>query len=176
MIQRPERGEVREHYQAYVYGVGNRDVAEVLTRQGEEVRALFDGIGPDQWRYRYATEKWSVAEVLGHVVDCERIMSTRLLAFARGDPTALPGFDQDEYVRRGNFDARTVEDLLGEHAAVRAATLAMLPGLDADPARQLMSGTANGVTFTVRAIPFIIAGHERHHLDVLRARYGLLRS
>lgn len=171
MIQRPEAGEVGGHYAAYVERVGDGDVAEVLARQAEEMRELVGGLPPARLRHRYAEGKWSVAEVVGHVIDCERIMATRLLVFARGDGTPLPGFDQDEYVRRGNFDARPAEDLLREHAAVRAATLAMLPALAADPERQRWTGTANGTTFTVRTMPYLLAGHERHHLDVLRERY-----
>lgn len=168
-IERPTPGEVTPHYQAYVDRAPEGDVEEVLIRQRDEVRKLLSGLTSEQFHYRYAPGKWSVAEVLGHVIDCERVLAYRLLAFARGDTTPLPGFDQDEYVRQANFDARDLDDLLAEHRAVRDATLALLPSLDLE--RQGRTGVANGAAFTVRAMPFVIAGHERHHLTVLRERY-----
>ena len=169
MIERPARGEVTAHYQAYVDLVEPGAVADRLASQAEEVRALFAGLSSEQLHHRYAPGKWSRAEVLSHLFDGERIFAGRLLAFARGDQTSLPGFDENEYVRRGNFDARSLGELLREYTSVREATLSMLPSLDGE--RQLWSGTANGVRFTVRAMPYIIAGHERHHLGVLRERY-----
>lgn len=171
MIVRPRPGELVAHYSEYVDELESGDVEEILARQGEEVVDLLGAMTDDRLRHRYAPGKWSVAEVVGHVTDCERVFTARLLAFARGDRTPLPGFDQDAYVKSGGFDLRSAEDLLREHLAVRGATLAMLPALAADPERQLWTGTANGVTFTVRSIPFVVAGHERHHLDVLRERY-----
>lgn len=119
----------------------------------------------------YAPGKWSIKEVAGHIVDTERIMAYRLLRIARGDSTPLPGFEQDDYVRDGNFASRTLANLIEEFRLVRAATLALLQGLDGEAL--VRRGLADGKPVSARALAYIIAGHERHHLDILQQRYGL---
>jgi hypothetical protein len=144
-------------------------VVETLERQLGETLALLGGLSEEQAGARYEPGKWSVKELVGHVVDTERIFAYRALRFARGDRTPIPGFEQDPYVAGGNFDARTLRDLADEFACVRRATVALLRHLGEDAWRR--TGTASDNEVSVRALAHIIAGHELHHLNVLRERY-----
>ena len=129
------------------------------------------GLSEHQGALRYAPEKWSVKQMLGHVADGERVFAYRALAIARGDQNSLPGFDENEYMRNVDFDRRSLRDLAAEYTAARQATLTMFRGFS-DEAWQ-RRGTANNAGVTVRAIAHIVLGHERHHLNVLRERYGV---
>ena len=140
-----------------------------LEEQASLVGAFFRALPADRLGYRYAPGKWTPKEVLLHIVDDERIYAYRALRFARGDETELPGFDQDPYVTASGADARPLESLLAEHAAVRASTLSLFAGLP--EAAWTRSGIANGARVTVRALVWHMAGHELHHLGVLRERY-----
>jgi hypothetical protein len=115
--------------------------------------------------------KWSVKEVVGHLSDGERVFSYRALRFARADATDLPGFEENEWVANANFDRRTLASLAAEFATVRAATLALFASLDGE--ELLRRGTANGQAVSVRALAALLVGHERHHVGLLRERYGL---
>jgi hypothetical protein len=121
--------------------------------------------------YRYAPGKWSIKEVIGHLSDVERIMAYRALRIARGDATPLPGFDEDAYVPYARSDDRTVGELIEEWVAARQASIALLRNLPADAWTR--RGTASNKPVSVRALAFIIAGHEQHHLETLRVRYAL---
>jgi uncharacterized damage-inducible protein DinB len=118
---------------------------------------------------RYAPGKWTIKEILVHVVDDERIYAYRALRFARGDLTPLPGFEQDEFAAASDANERPVPDILAEHAAVRDATIALFRGLP--EAALLRSGVADGKRFTVRALGYHMAGHEAHHMAVVKERY-----
>lgn len=166
---RPEQTEYLPYYEKYVTLVPAGDIIETLRRQHEETLALLGGLDEAQGNHAYEPGKWSVKGVVGHVIDSERIFAYRALRFARGDQTPLPGYDQDEYGRAANFDARTLADLVAEFASVRAATLALFRSL-ADEAWS-RRGTANNAEVSVRALAHIIAGHELHHVQVLRERY-----
>lgn len=119
--------------------------------------------------FRYGPEKWSVKEVLGHVVDTERIFGARALCFARGEKIPLPPFEQDEYVRSAGFDKRSLSSLSREFEAVRQSTESLFDGFDEDQWNR--GGVANEVHMTVRAVAYIVAGHAAHHLAVIRDRY-----
>lgn len=166
---RPRAGEYSPYYERYVSLVPAGDVAETLERQHAETQALLGGLSEGQGGSRYEPGKWSVKELVGHLVDSERVFAYRVLRFARGDRTPLPGFEQDDYVRGGGFDSRTLKDLAAEFAAVRGATLALLRSLD--EAAWARTGTANDAEVSVRALAHIIAGHELHHINILRTRY-----
>lgn len=171
MIPRPAQTEYAPHYAGYVSRVPEGDVLAHLARQIDETRALLRDLPPSLAVHRYATGKWSVAEVVGHIADAERIFAYRALRFARGDATPLAPFDENAYVPAGSFDRRTLTDLVDELTTVRQATLALLGGLP-DEAFAL-TGVASGRTVSVRALAFIIAGHELHHVAILRERYGI---
>ena len=170
-IARPESEEYDAYYSAYVAKVEGEDVINVLVRQGDQVQAVLAGLTAAEADYRYAPDKWSVKEVFGHLCDTERVFAYRALCIARGDSQALPGMDQDVYVAAAGFDSRSIESLAAELAAVRGATLTLFESLGSDGwARR---GIANGVPVSVCALAFIIAGHEAHHVAVLRERYDL---
>jgi len=151
--------------------VGAGDAVAHLAAQGERTAALLAGVTPERAGFRYEPGKWSVREVVGHMADTERIMAYRVLRIGRGDETPLPGFEQDAYMATSGFDARTLPDLADELAAVRRSTVALVSHLD--DAALARRGTASGNPVSVRALVAIIAGHELHHLAILRERYSL---
>ena len=169
ITDRPSPAEHAPYYQTYLDLVPQGDVLQTLAEQVSTTRAFLGGIGEERAGHRYAPGKWSIREVVGHLIDTERIFAYRALRFGRGDPTPLPGFEQDDYVREGGFDRRSLADLAAELAEVRRASVALFRGL---PAGALDSGgIASGREITVRCLPVIIAGHERHHVGVIRERY-----
>ena len=168
-IDRPAATEYAPYYERYISRVPDGDLIELLERQLEDTLALLRAVPEERADARYAPGKWSIKEVVGHLSDTERVFAYRALRFARNDPTPLPGFDQDEYVRHGGFDARTLADLAAEFSAVRRATMDVFRYLDRDALSR--RGVANGAEVSVRALAYIIAGHERHHGEVLRTRY-----
>ena len=170
-VGRPEADEIPAHFVGYIQRVSELDPVTVCAAQIEETASVLHGLSDDAAMYRYARGKWSVKEVVGHLADVERIMAYRALRIARGDETPLPGFDENAYVPIAKFDARSLADLVGELRTTRAATLALLRTFDTDAWRR--RGTASGKPVSVRALAFIIPGHERHHLDILRTRYGV---
>jgi len=169
VIPRPAADEHAPYYGTYIVKVPDGDLCRILTDQLAETLALIRSIPEARGTHRYAPGKWSIKEVIGHVCDSERIFSYRALRIARGDATPLPGFEQDDYVPAGGFDRRTLADLSEELAAVRQATLHLLRHLD--PAALARRGTASGNPITPRALAYVIAGHERHHVEVLKAKY-----
>jgi len=168
-IPRPVAAEYAPYYGRYIDKVPDGDLLRTLEDQGRETQAVLAGLSEAKALHRYAPGKWSVKEVIGHVTDTERVFSYRALRFARGDATALPGFDENAWVPAGSFDARSLADLAAELDAVRRATLALFRGLDA--AALARRGTASDNAVSVRAIALIIAGHERHHVALLHERY-----
>lgn len=174
MIARPQRTEHDPYFSRYIDLVPDGDLVKLLDEQHRATQALLAPLTSQQARHRYAEGKWSVAEIVGHLADTERIFSYRALRFARGDMTPLPGYDENAYTPAGRFDERSLGDLAREFAAVRSATIAFLSGLHGDVLAS--SGVANGRPISVRALAYIIAGHELHHVNVLRTRYGIPAS
>ncbi len=168
-IPPPAADEYAPFYAGYIARVPGDDALAPLAAQESETAELLAGLSEEQAAFRYAPGKWSVKQVAAHLSDAERVFAYRALRIARGDRTPLPGFDENAYAAEAGADARPLADLAAELRAVRAATLALFRGLD--PAALLRRGTANGVPVTVRAAAWIIAGHERHHLGILRDRY-----
>lgn len=166
---RPDTSQFPEFYRRYVDRVEVGDPPAVFGRQLAEVLALLSPLGENQALLRYAPGKWSLKELVGHLSDCERILSTRALRFARGDATELPGFDEADFVAGANCDARALTELLDEFRRVREATIALFEPFDATQLER--RGLANGALFSVRAQGWIIAGHVAHHLAVIRERY-----
>ncbi|HEX7242482.1 MAG TPA: DinB family protein [Longimicrobiaceae bacterium] len=172
LIERPAADEHTAYYGRYVDRVPDgADVLALLEERLEATPALFRGLGEEDSLRRYAPGKWSVREVLGHMADCERIFTYRALRAARGDATPLPGFEEDDYVREAHFDERTTASLVEEWEAVRRATITLYRGFAPD--RFGHRTVASGSPVSVRALVYITAGHELHHLNVLRERYGV---
>jgi uncharacterized damage-inducible protein DinB len=165
---RPAPTEYAPYYERYVSLVAG-DVVETLERQAAETASLLGTLSDEQGDARYEPGKWSVKELIGHLADSERIFSYRLLRVARADRTPIEGFDQDPYVANSNADARTLRSLAAEFGHIRAATLALVRSLD--DAAWSRAGIANENEITVRALAHIIAGHEAHHMRILRERY-----
>lgn len=170
-IPRPLPDEHEAEVGNYIARVPGDDARPALARQRDEVARRFGTVTAEGALHRYAPGKWSVAEVLGHVVDCERIYGYRALRLARGDPTPLPGFDENRYVVAGRFDAQPLDALLEAWRLVRASSIALYDGLDAEALAR--RGVANERLVSVRALAWLTVGHAAHHLDVLRERYGL---
>jgi hypothetical protein len=152
-------------------GLPEADVLEVLARQQEEIARLTARIPADRETYRYQDGKWSVREVFGHVDDTEQIFGYRALCISRGEQAALPGYEQDDYLRNSGDAKQPLAELARRFDALRTVNLSVLRALDGQAwTRQ---GTASGTPMTVRALAFVIAGHVRHHLGVLSSRYGI---
>jgi uncharacterized damage-inducible protein DinB len=173
-IARPEPGEYAPYYEKYIALVAGEDILTILDQQRRQTMLLLSSRDEEDGNFRYAPGKWSAKEVLGHVCDTERIFAYRALRIARGDSTPLPGFEQDDYVRNGPFENRSLSDLVEEFIAVRRATLSLLRDLD-EPA-WMRRGIASNNEVTVRALAYMIAGHELHHRKILEEKYFLVRG
>jgi hypothetical protein len=169
LVRRPRRGELADYYFAYVDLVPEGDVLAELERGSEATRTLLGELGEERGGHRYAPGKWSVKEVVGHVIDGERVFAYRALHMARGDATPLPDFDQDRFVAGAGSDARTLADLADELAELRAANLRFFRALA--PEAWERRGIASNRPFVVTAFPYVMAGHEAHHRRVLAERY-----
>ena len=168
-IPRPASDEYFAYYGKYIGLVPDGDLLVQLQRQNADTIALLRGLTTSQGDFAYAPAKWTVKEVVGHLIDAERIFAYRALRFARADTTELAGFDENSYVPNGQFGARTVADLADEFECVRGATLHLARHLDAEALAR--RGAASGNAVSVRALFYIIAGHELHHVTLLRERY-----
>ena len=166
-IGAPESSEYAPYYGRYISLVTDDDVLNALDAQIADTRELLSTLHGD---HRYAPGKWSVNEVVGHLIDAERIFAYRALRIARNDATPLPGFEQDDYVRAANFDNCQLHDLAEEFSTVRRANLLMFGQLS--PEAWLRRGTASENVVSVRAIAYIIAGHELHHRRILAEKYA----
>jgi uncharacterized damage-inducible protein DinB len=166
---RPAPDEYAPYYGTYINKVADGDVVQVLRGQFPGTLAYLRAIPESRGGHRYAEGKWSIREVVGHIADAERVFAYRALRFARNDSTPLPGFDENAFVANARFDDRTLASLIDEWAAVRAATAAQFDAFFPD--EWLRGGTASGKHMSVRALAWVIAGHELHHLGVLRDRY-----
>lgn len=167
--EKPAASEHSPYYSKYIDRVPAGDIIGRLETQVEETARLLAGLTPEQAEHRYAPGKWSIKEVIGHIADAERIFAYRALRIGRGDATPLASFDENTYVPAGDFGSRSVADLVAEFRAVRAATVATFRGFPADAMTRL--GTASNAPASVRALAWTIAGHELHHVNILRERY-----
>lgn len=169
-ILKPKEGEYAPYAIMYIGLLPNDGrVLQHMSENLESLNKVILSLPEEKLLHRYAEGKWTIKEILLHISDDERIYAYRALRFARGDRTKLPGFEQDDFARASNANERTAADLLGELASVRASTLALFQGL---PEESFMrSGVASGHAFTVRAAAYHIAGHELHHLNIIKTRY-----
>jgi hypothetical protein len=166
---RPDRTEAAEYYHGYIDQVPDGDILRILETQGPETLTLLRSISDKKSLHRYAPDKWSIRQVMGHVSDTERVFVFRALWFARGCEGALPSFDQEVAVGTAGSDERTWRSHVDEFQAVRSATVAFFKDLPEDAWSR--RGIASGKEFTVRALAFIAAGHVAHHNTILRERY-----
>jgi hypothetical protein len=166
---RPQPAEYAPYYDRYISLIQGNDILAALDEQRRQMLLLLSGRTESDGDLRYAPEKWSLKEVLGHINDTERIMSYRALRIARGDATPIEGFEQDDYVRNSPFALRPLADLIEDYIAVRRATVSLFRNLD--EAAWTRQGVANKNEVTVRALAYIIAGHELHHRRIIEEKY-----
>jgi uncharacterized damage-inducible protein DinB len=145
------------------------DLLRYLSENAASTARLIGNIPETKLKYRYAEGKWTIKETVGHIIDDERIYVYRALRFARNDTTELPGFDQDLFAKYSNADSRPIEDLLKEFAVVRQATIAFFSSVEDDAL--LRFGIGDGKRVSVRALGYHIAGHELHHVNIIKDRY-----
>ncbi|MEK4515106.1 DinB family protein [Paenibacillus sp. FSL H8-0122] len=170
MIQRPAQGEYTEFQSRYISLVPPEGELRVILReQTQQVLTLLGGLTEEQGAYRYALGKWSIKEMLGHLTDNDRIMSYRLLCFARGEQAPLPGYEENDYAAAGAFDRFTLQEMIAHYRIVRESTLALADSLAEDTYAR--TGNFGGTAMSVRAQLCLIIGHELHHLRVLHERY-----
>jgi hypothetical protein len=169
VVAKPQTNEYAAYYEKYVSLVPDGNIIELLEQQLEKTLALLGGLSEEKGNYRYAPDKWSIKELVGHVADTERIFAYRLLRFARNDKNALAGFEQDDYIKNANFDNCHLSDLVKEFEFIRKSSIALLRHLPEEA--WLRSGVASDNEVSVRALAYMLAGHELHHLNVLSERY-----
>lgn len=168
-VARPEPGEYAPYYDRYISLIPGTEILATLDSQRRQMMLLLSGRDEADGDFRYAPDKWSAKQVLGHVCDTERIFAYRALRIARGDRTPIEGFEQDDYVRNGPFVQLPISEIIDDYIAVRRATLTLLRNLD-EPA-WTRRGIANKNEVSVRALAYIIAGHELHHRRILEEKY-----
>jgi hypothetical protein len=166
---KPEAGEYAAPYEKYIALVLGEDIVSSLEAQRLQTAQLLAACSERDGNFRYAPDKWTMKEVIGHLTDSERIFTYRALCIARADATPLPGFEQDDYVRAAACARRQLREMAEEFAEVRAATIALYRSLDEDAWNR--RGLANNNEISVRALAFITAGHELHHRRLLEERY-----
>ncbi len=164
-----KRDEYEHFYQGYINKTIDIELREGLKINRELVLTFLRTIPSEKYEFRYDVGKWTIKEIILHLIDTERIFGYRALRFARQDQTTLEGFDQDIYVIPSKANGRSFENLLNEYEYVRRATISLFESFDEE--MLLTTGTANNSVISVRAIGFIIMGHENHHCDVIKQRY-----
>jgi len=168
-MNRPLETEYAPYYQGYVNQVSETDIIPVLRSQMDDLDVLLERVAPEKETYAYAEGKWSIRQIVGHLIDGERVFGYRAFCIARGEQQNLPGFEQDDYLQTAPYNQIELDDLLSELRLIRLGNIAMFRTLD--EAAWNRRGTANQNQITVRAIAFIMAGHLRHHMKVLREHY-----
>ncbi len=168
-MERPTASEYADYFEQYLSQTGEGEVFTLLREQAREMKSLLAGISEEKAGYRYEPGKWSLKQVIGHLIDSERIFAYRALAFARGDRQPLPGFEQDDYVDNGHFDERSMQELARDFATARDSSIALIESLH--PSVHAARGVADGKPLSARAIAWLMVGHVNHHTKVLRERY-----
>jgi len=169
MIGRPNSGNYNPYFKAYIDKVPGDDI---LLKMGNKTPLeVYKKISTEKWAYRYAEGKWSIKEMMMHVIDAERIFAYRALRISRGDQTALPGFDQNEYVPSYRAAHRSIESLLEEYISTRQSSLKMFENFDKDHFMQI--GIAGDSKTSVLSLAFMIVGHELHHLQLMKDKYHI---
>jgi hypothetical protein len=169
MPQRPLASEYPEYYKPYVNLVPEGDLLTLLKEDLVKTIELFESLSEEDGHFRYAENKWSIKEVLGHMADTERIMSYRLLRVGRGDQTALAGFNENEYVEGSQINKLPIKNILEDFIAIRKGTLTLIQNMPEETWTNI--GFANNTEVTARAIGYIIAGHALHHYKIITERY-----
>ncbi len=166
---KPNSGDYNPYYETYIKEIEGNDILRILNDQSKKTQEVLNSFSEHKGNYSYDDGKWTVKEVVGHLLDTERVFAYRALCIARGDKKSLPGFEQDDYVSEGNFNSRNLSELNYEFRLLRESNLLMFRSFSEEMLNK--RGTANESAITVRAILWIIAGHEKHHVKILLERY-----
>ncbi|MCC5940183.1 MAG: DinB family protein [Balneolaceae bacterium] len=161
--------EYGEYYSRYITLSNNKSLSDLLGRNTEIMEELFGKLNSENSLLRYEKGKWSIKEVIGHIVDTERVFNYRALSIARDEKSELPGYDHDIFVQNAHFDEQSLDQLQKQYQAVRQSTVTLWGSFSDDD--YLKKGVVNSVPFTVRALCYVIAGHEMHHIKILNERY-----
>ena len=168
-IEPPHVEEYPKYFDRYIKHIHEDDLLLALRRVHDDTIKFIQSIPEEKFEYRYAEGKWTIKQILNHLIDVERVFAYRALRFARLDRQPLSGFDENDYAAHANADNRSIEDLMREYNAVREATILLFKGFTEDMAGR--KGIANNAEVSVRALGYMIAGHELHHMNVIRERY-----
>ncbi|MEP0860534.1 MAG: DinB family protein [Ignavibacterium sp.] len=166
---RPAKTDYAEYYQRYIDLIEGEDILNILSSLNKETSDVLNSFSQNKGDFAYAPGKWSVKEVVGHMMDTDRIFAYRALAIARGEKQPLPSFDQDEYVKNGMFKSRELSDLTYEYRLLRESNILLFKGFDQSVYSN--RGVAAGNEVTVLALMWMIAGHQKHHINILREKY-----
>lgn len=166
---KPAQTEYASYYKPYIDLVHSKNLVGSLIETNRQTMKLLRQIHPERQDFRYERGKWCIKEIVAHLIDAERIFSYRALRFARHDHVELPGYDHDMYIFTSKAILRDYYQMLEEFSILRQSTVALFKSFDAEMLSR--QGKANGMTITVNALGFVIAGHEKHHLNVIRQRY-----
>lgn len=169
IFPRPLTGECPDYYFRYINQVPEVDILTYLHTQRDWYGDWIESLTEEQCQHRYAPGKWSLAEMIGHVLDTERVFAFRMMAISRGDENKLPGFDQDAYVANGNYNSMGPDELANDWRAVRSATIHLSRTMNADMASR--TGIANNLPTKALSFPYIMAGHVIHHYNIAKERY-----
>ena len=167
---RPSPSEYAPYFNRYVDLVAEADFVAVLAGQPAAYGTLLGALSPKQAGFRYAPGKWSIREVVGHVIDAERVFGYRALCIARGETVSLPSFDENVYAAKAGHDGCPLHELLEELALVRRGHIALFEHLD--QAAWERTGTVNQNAISVRGLAYIVTGHAQHHVGILKERYA----
>lgn len=165
----PSRSEYAHYYAGYVSHVPKGNIIDILNAQMHEMYTFINSIPGEKAFHAYEDGKWTIKQIIGHIIETERVFCYRGLAFSRRDPNSLPPMEQDHYVKYSNYNSRTIHNLANEYLAVRISTTHLFQNMT--KGMIALKGTASGAEFTVRSLPYIIAGHELHHKEIIRERY-----
>ena len=167
--RRPTEEEFAPYYGTYVKKVQGEDIIPILEKNKQTTEDFLLSIPTEKWNSAYEEGKWTIKEVIVHLIDTERVCAYRAMRIARGDSTSLPGFDQDIFIENSNANARSIDSLISEFKVTREATISFFKNLTEEQWQR--KGTASGVVFTPIGAAYLSAGHEIHHLDLLKERY-----
>ena len=169
MITKPQPDEYSPYHATYIDKVPAGPIIEILEYLRDNTYNFFSRMTAAQADYAYAEGKWTLKEVLGHMIDTERVFAYRALCFSRGDKAPLPGFEQDDYMANSSFDLRSIQSLANEFKAVRESNIFLYSSFSDE--QSMIFGTANNNPLSVRALVYMTAGHELHHLDIVKEKY-----
>jgi hypothetical protein len=170
-MNRPEKSEYNEYYERYVSKVADDDIVATLEKQPEELKALFSNVDEERGTYSYEEGKWTLKEVLSHLIDGERIFGYRLLRISRADATPIEGFEQNGYIEYSNANNRCFAELLDEFDLQRRSNVLLIKNLSDDASKRI--GNASGFDISVRGLVYIMAGHVRHHQAIFKDKYAI---